>query len=435
MCTTTGAVERVLEGLADLAEEEVTLLPDQRVRDEVLTLLAVANQVNAALLVRAAVFDARGLCEDDGFRTAKGWLAAFGRVGHHAAGSVVKKGRILRELPALAAAASRGDVSDEHLARVVRLAGEVGVVAVREFDPILADLAEAATPAELGVACERIKAHVDPDGPEPDPGADFARRGLTLSRRDGIIALKGQLDLEAGAALMTALDAVMRPPTSDDLRTPAQRRADALADLVRGVLAGGALPTVGGTRPQLGILIPAHTLPHQNDADPPALPTIVDPLAAAGVPPRAEPASMDWVGEIPTELARRIACDSDVWRVVLDPASGLPLDVGRAYRVAPHWIRKALHARDRGCRWPGCDAPAQWVDVHHLDHWIDGGRTDIARLLSLCRYHHGCVHEGGWTIHLEQTTGQVSVTRPDGHPYELAPSQPFTAAATRRPAA
>jgi hypothetical protein len=150
------------------------------------------------------------------------------------------------------------------------------------------------------------------------------------------------------------------------------------------------------------------------------------------VPPLPQPAWLDWFGEIPAALAQRLACDASVWRIVLDPATGLPLDVGRAHRLVPPWIRRALHARDRGCRWPGCEAPSAWTDAHHLTAWYLGGETKVEELISLCRYHHVRVHEGAWRIELDRTTGEVNVYRPDGRPYELGPSRPWTGPATRR---
>jgi hypothetical protein len=151
-----------------------------------------------------------------------------------------------------------------------------------------------------------------------------------------------------------------------------------------------------------------------------------DPLTDAGIPPLPDPPWLHWIGDIAPELAQRIACDSDVWRIVLDPATGLPLDLGRKHRIVPHSLRKALHARDRTCRWPCCDVPAAWTDAHHaVLPWYYGGQTNIDELLSLCRYHHVLAHEGRWTIRLDHTTGEVHVTRPDGTPYELGPSQPF----------
>jgi hypothetical protein len=133
----------------------------------------------------------------------------------------------------------------------------------------------------------------------------------------------------------------------------------------------------------------------------------------------AAPPWLEWIGEVAAPVAQRIACDADVWRVVLDPATGRPTNVGRAYRLVPAWIRRALHARDRGCRFPGCRAPAPWTDAHHVRPWAHAGRTDIDNLILLCRFHHGLVHEGRWTIRLDTDTGEISAGRPDGRPYEI----------------
>ena len=81
-----------------------------------------------------------------------------------------------------------------------------------------------------------------------------------MFRSGSVFRLRGQLDTEGGAALLTALDALMKPPAGDDLRTTPQRRADALVELARLNLAAGELPTVGGVRPHLGILITPETL-------------------------------------------------------------------------------------------------------------------------------------------------------------------------------
>ena len=132
-------------------------------------------------------------------------------------------------------------------------------------------------------------------------------------------------------------------------------------------------------------------------------------------------------------MAQRIACDCEVFRVILDPTNGLPLDVGRTYRLVPAWMRKALQARDQGCRWPGCDAPHQWTDAHHLIPWYQHGVTRVEDLALLCRYHHCRVHEGRWKLRLDRTTGEIHITRPDGTPYELGPSQPFRPRREKQP--
>jgi hypothetical protein len=144
-----------------------------------------------------------------------------------------------------------------------------------------------------------------------------------------------------------------------------------------------------------------------------------------------ERAWLNWYGPIPPALAQRIACDADIWRIVLDPRTGLPLDVGRAHRLVPYWIRRALYARDRGCRWPGCRVPAPWTDAHHVVPWYLSQQTRVDDLILLCRYHHTTVHEGRWRIHLDPTTGQVTVARPDGTPHDIAPNRPWTTPTTR----
>ena len=124
-----------------------------------------------------------------------------------------------------------------------------------------------------------------------------------------------------------------------------------------------------------------------------------------------------------------LACRAEIsvirWR------DGLPLDVGRRYRTETPALRRALTARDRGCRWPGCTAPTAWTEAHHLIYWWNGGPTDIDNLLLLCRWHHGLVHKGQWKLRLHHTTGTVEVTCPDGTPYELGPSHPHTGPPTR----
>jgi hypothetical protein len=56
-----------------------------------------------------------------------------------------------------------------------------------------------------------------------------------------------------------------------------------------------------------------------------------------------------------------------------------------------------MNSRDRGCRFPGC-CNKKYVDGHHIQHWANGGETSLRNLVSLCRFHHRAVHEGGVTI-------------------------------------
>ena len=175
-----------------------------------------------------------------------------------------------------------------------------------------------------------------------------------------------------------------------DTRTPGQRRADALVEVCRLVLAGGRLPTNGGDRPQVSVTVSYDTLR--------------DGLGA-GVLDTGEPVS--------AETARRLACDAQILPFVLDGA-GQVLDAGRSRRLVDGPLRRALIARDRGCTFPECDRPARWCEGHHIVSWADGGPTDLTNLALMCAFHHHVIHgDSGWEV------------RPgaDGHPEFLPPAR------------
>jgi HNH endonuclease len=69
--------------------------------------------------------------------------------------------------------------------------------------------------------------------------------------------------------------------------------------------------------------------------------------------------------------------------------------------------------RDEHCRFPGCDRPPSFCDVHHVEHWGRGGPTAMWNLMLLCRRHHRLIHRhGGFTLELVQ--GRPVFARPDG---------------------
>lgn len=212
-------------------------------------------------------------------------------------------------------------------------------------------------------------------------------RYLHISRTfEGMVKLDGLFDREAGETLIDALDAATTPPTENENRSAAQRRADALVDLV----------STGGTRrrnrPELLVHVDLQTL-------------------TAGDLPRGGLSETQAGVVLGAATVRRIACDASVRRIVFG-ADAQPLDVGRALRVPNAALRIAVAARDRHCRFPGCDRPHWWCDEHHIEHWADGGPTNLDNLLLLCRYHHTAVHERGYTI--RGPAADAVFHRPDG---------------------
>jgi hypothetical protein len=174
-----------------------------------------------------------------------------------------------------------------------------------------------------------------------------------------------------GETLLTAIDALMPPPTESHSRTTSQRRADALGDLARSFLEGSELPIVGGERPHINVHVDVAALQgrggglHETESG-----VVTDP-----------------------ESIRQLACDACVSRIVFGPGSEV-LDVGRKTRVIPAGLRRAVVARDRRCVRRGCTRPARWCDAHHIIFWADGGMTIVDNLCLLCRYHHTQIHLG-----------------------------------------
>jgi len=201
---------------------------------------------------------------------------------------------------------------------------------------------------------------------------------------NGMLAISGQLDPEAGAVLTAALDPLSAPNPCDtnagrDLRPPDRRRAEALVEVCRrAAAAGGAAPAT--TKAQVIL-----TIEHD---------TLKDAVRGAGTTLTGEVLSPGTV--------RKIACDASIIPMVLG-SQGQPLDVGRTKRLVTPALLAALWTRDRRCTYPGCGRPPQWCDAHHVRHWIDGGPTSLLNLTLLCAHHHTYVHQRDLTATLTAT--------------------------------
>jgi hypothetical protein len=381
-------VSELASAVDELAGEDVTGLPAADLAAELVELRRQVDRLEAQWLRRLAAFDARGGATTAGRATTAAWLRAACRLTPAAAAAAVRTARALhRRLPGTAAALAAGDISYPHARALAHHTADLPDAVLPAAEPVLLDAARVLDPHAAGRAGAHLRHVLDPAGAAADAAAARDRRGFTLSETwAGMHVADGLLDPETGALVLAALLPLAAPAGPDDRRTPAQRRADALAEMARRTLDAGALPATGGERPHLSVVVD--------------LPT----LAATADTPGTRAADVDWThAPLTGEAARRIACDAALTRVLTAGRSQI-LDVGRATRTVPAALRRALVVRDGGCIGEGCATPPAWTDAHHIRHWAHGGPTCLTNLCLLCRRCHRAVHEDGWVID----------TRPDG---------------------
>ena len=129
-------------------------------------------------------------------------------------------------------------------------------------------------------------------------------------------------------------------------------------------------------------------------------------------------AHIEGLGAITGHVAQRLACDGAVSRIV--SGSDGSVEQRGTTRVVPRAMRRALVARDRGCRWPGCTT-RRFLHAHHVVFWSQGGPTALSNLVTLCGAHHRLVHEGCWSLQLERS-GVLLVSSPEGAELPAVPS-------------
>ena len=215
--------------------------------------------------------------------------------------------------------------------------------------------------------------------------------------------LPGEIDAVVAKALEAAVEAVRESKdvtAETGLQIPAHAwQADALRVMAESFLEHRGRDTGAGSSPdrlQVVVHIDQAVLAEQQAA------------AESSKPHRCE---LEDGPALALDTARRLACDASIVGIV-EGEDGDPLDIGRKTRSIPLAISRALKARDRGCRFPGCDR-TRFCDGHHIAHWANGGETKLDNLVTLCGYHHRLVHEGGYGVR-RTDDALFSFTRPDG---------------------
>ena len=360
---------------------------DEQLEASILSLKERIDAAETELALRVAEYDRRRLADERHVLTTKQWLRSRCRMSPGEASTTVRVGRALSELDALADASLSGMVPMSSV-RVVTGIAHRHRTAFDGHGDVLVDAATYLSTRDLRRAADCWEQQVAPEYTEGDLKHRHDLRGVSVNQTvDGMWRLSGDLDPESGHVINAAIHALADPANTDpyDVRTPRQRRADAVTEVCRFWLdRNDTAVTSGGTKPHITVTVDYEHLVDSGRSDPSVVTTIdVD----RSLLPEIDGTPVD-VSDI-----RRLACDADVVRMVVRGGSEI-LDVGRATRTVPSAMRRAVEHRDGGCTWDGCDALAGWCDAHHVVHWSAGGPTSLDNLRLLCRRHHRAVHDG-----------------------------------------
>ena len=313
-----------------------------------------------------------------------------------------QEARTLAERARLAEEARQREAAMAERAREAREAQrQADEAAARAREEALRTAAESgATPEQVRWQGREMRAE-DVATMERDAQVQHHRRAVRHWHKDGmhhiLLVLGDEAWERAKAAEAAAITLDPKETPEDERRTPEQRRADAWIDLIDTALGAGALATRRGVKPHLTVVAPAATLVGDDQ------------------PGHGEAGSL-----LSPETVRRLACDAGLTRAVVDATSQV-IDLGRETNRWSVGAYKAMQAMFDGCVFPvadgqACGRPLDWCDLHHVDWWRHGGRTDLVNAAPACRHHHIEVHHGGWTMTYDPVAGTVTITRDaDGH--------------------
>jgi hypothetical protein len=303
----------------------------------------------------------------------------FVRLDHDDDGSLLIRARLPAEEGALVAAALEAGRDAIRDGRAPRCGDEEGRAAATDETPDPKD----AEPATGSASAETTRIG---DGPARNRGAGGA----------------GDPDHWDG-----------EPPPGDRV---AVSNADALVLMAQTLLAAGPADRAPADDYQVVVHVDAATLAghhnnhnrndDQHDHDDHGHHDDTDTATGRG----SRPCQLDHGAALHPETARRLACDASLVRIL--ERDGRPLSVGRKTRAVSPALRRVLQSRDPVCRFPGC-LQRRYLHAHHIDHWANGGPTDLSNLLRLCSHHHRLLHEGGYTIK-RGPRGALRFHRPDG---------------------
>ena len=362
-------------------------------RGELTGVVEGAGRVIAAMtsLQTRCATEIEGL--DDGGVGSKTVLREAGRMSTRTANSVAKTAAGLAEMPKLAESLASGKITAEHAAVAV---GAASKTSAEQVEDELSGLAE---DSSVDVFAEQSRRWVNRN--QADDGADLHQRQRRRRcfkdwvNEDGMGVLLAELDPTSYQQVRKAIDCEYdrlwrddggRDGTPDDVRTVAQRRADAFISLMTASTRRGP----GTARMQLTAIVDIERLRADN-------PTGVAEIIGGEA--------------LPQTVLERLACMSTVTPLIFD-GEGQPLWVGRDRRFPSQAQIKAIIARDQHCR--GCAAGPERCEIHHIVPWEHGGLTDIDKMCLACPNCHHNIHDHGYIV--TKTNTGYKITNPNKSP-------------------
>ena len=387
-------LEVLREGVDELVGMDPAELSDPALADQLLAARREMDRLDAAFARLAHAAHRRGIGAMDGDGSTAAWLRHRAQMREGDARAAVEAGEVCDLLADAGAAWRAGEITSGSMRTIVGARVKGHDEELVECEPILLQLARSGDLRSLRRAAGHFRNLARADGSPPG-----THDGLHLSRAyGGHMVLSGELTDLAAETVATAIHAYTDPPGKDDDRTNAQRRAAALVRVCQVALEHFDARNVPA---ETGARVARRGVPHAS--------LVID--WASLTEGRLGRCDGEFTGPIPPADVRRLLCDCSISRIVTGP-DGLPLDVGRARRTFTPAMRRALVARDLGCKFPGCDRPPGWCEAHHVVHFLDGGPTAVENGVLYCDRHHQVVHQPGWT---EKFDGHaLHVSRPDG---------------------
>ena len=375
-----------------------------RLKDEITELAGHLNAANHRFLMLIAEFDRRNGWSDGATQSCAHWLNWKCGIDIGAAREKVRVAHALADLPKISAAMERGELSYSKVRALTRVACE-------GTEDYFLSIAQHGTANHVETLVRYYRRAQEAEELSREARQQANRALGYYFDHDGLMVLKARLPAEVGALFIKALDAAVKendqltsgnltvgvsaetsgpPEVRPNIRV---RRADALGLMAESFLKHGAEEMNGGDRNQVVIHISAETLRDKTTGC----------------------CEIEHGPSLPAETACRLACDASVVMLVEDE-EGEPLNLGRKTRTISTPLRRALNARDKGCRFPGC-CNKRYIDGHHVEHWANGGETKLRNLVSLCRFHHRAVHEGGIQI-VVLDDGAFRFIKPNGDTFD-----------------